>query len=229
MSRPKLLDLFCKQGGASMGYHLAGFEVTGVDKDPQPNYPFAFVQADALEYLAAHGHKYDVIAASPPCQKYSRSTKQYRDQGREYADLLGPTRELLQHIGKPYIIENVPGSPMRQDVILCGLMFRLNVVRVRWFELGNGLWIMSPCPTQVPKGIVKRGHAVSVFGKGAYRKSKGDAMPVFDQGSVKATWRYAMGIDWMDCEGLREAIPPAYTQWIGENVISFFQKNLQHA
>lgn len=200
-----------------MGYHRAGFTVTGVDKDPQPRYPFEFHQADALEFLKAHGHEYDVIHASPPCQGYSRSTAPHR-ANNEYADLLPITRELLEKSGKPYIIENVPGSPMRADVKLCGQMFGLKVVRWRWFEIGGGLWIMNPYPPQVKKGIVRSGEAVSIFGKGAYRKSKGDAYPVFQKESIKATWRYAMDIDWMSCEGLREAIPPAYTQWIGEAI-----------
>lgn len=213
----KLLDLFCKQGGCSVGYHRAGFTVTGVDKDPQPRYPYEFHQADALEFLQAHGHEYDVIAASPPCQGYSRSTAQFRST-KEYADLLPITRELLEKSGKPYIIENVPGSPMRADLKLCGRMFGLKVVRWRWFELGGGLWIMNPYKPTISKGIVKRGEAVSIFGKGAYRKSTGDAMPIFKKESVQATWAYAMDIDWMDCEGMREAIPPAYTQWIGEAI-----------
>lgn len=200
-----------------MGYHRAGFTVTGVDKDPQPRYPFEFHQADALEFLQAHGHEYDVIHASPPCQGYSRSTAPHRANS-VYADLLPITRELLEASGKPYIIENVPGSPMRADVKLSGRMFGLKVVRWRWFEIGGGLWIMNPYPPQIPRGIVRRGEAVSIFGKGAYRKSKTDAYPIFQKESVEATWQYAMGIDWMNTEGLREAIPPAYTQWIGEAI-----------
>ena len=217
--KPRLLDLFCKQGGCSMGYHRAGFEVVGVDKDPQPNYSFEFNQADALEYLATHGHLFDIIHASPPCQGYSRSTAQFRQDGKEYADLMAPTRLLLDQIGKPYIIENVPSSPMRADLKLCGPMFNLKVVRWRWFEL-SGVFCMNPGKPTIRRGIVKSGNAVSVFGKGAYRKSSSDAHPVFDQGSVKSTWAYAMGIDWMDCEGMREAIPPAYTEWIGKQILN---------
>lgn len=212
----KLLDLFSKQGGCSVGYHRAGFTVTGVDKDPQPRYPYEFHQADALEFLLDHGHEYDVIHASPPCQGYSRSTAPHRGNN-EYADLLPITREYLERSGKPYIIENVPGSPMRADVKLCGRMFDLKVVRWRWFELG-GLFILNPGKPNISRGIVKRGEAVSIFGKGAYRKSSTDAYPIFQKESVEATWQYAMDIDWMDCEGLREAIPPAYTQWIGEAI-----------
>lgn len=214
----KLLDLYCKQGGCSMGYHRAGFQVEGVDKDPQPNYPFTFHQSDALEYLVTHGHEYDIIHASPPCQGYSRSTAPFRSAGREYADLMAATRDLLNASGKPWIMENVPGSPMRPDVRLNGRMFGLRVVRWRWFEVGGGLFVMNAGKNTIPRGLVKNGECVSVFGKGAYRKSATDAHPTFDQGSVKATWQYAMGIDWMDNEGLREAIPPAYTEWIGQQI-----------
>ncbi len=214
----KLLDLYCKQGGCSMGYHRAGFEVTGVDHDPTPKYPFTFYQADALEYLANHGHEYDVIHASPPCQGYSRSTAQFRGAGKVYSDLMEATRDLLNASGKPWIMENVPGSPMRPDVKLNGRMFGLRVIRWRWFEVGGGLFLMNPGQNTIPKGLVKNGECVSVFGKGSYRKSNSDAHPTFDQGSIKSTWRYAMGIDWMDTEGLREAIPPAYTEWIGSMI-----------
>lgn len=213
----KLLDLFCKQGGCSVGYHRAGFTVTGVDKDKQPRYPYEFHQADALEFLRLHGHEYDVIHASPPCQGYSRSTAPHRSN-TVYADLLPITRDELEAIGKPYIIENVPGAPMRQDIRLSGQMFGLKVVRWRWFELGGGLWIMNPYPPTIRKGIVARGEAVSVFGSGSYKKSKHDADPIFKKESIQATWSYAMGIDWMNRDGLREAIPPRYTEWIGEMI-----------
>lgn len=212
-----MLDLFCKQGEASMGYSRAGYTVTGIDIDPQPNYPFEFVQADALEYLAEHGHEYDLIHASPPCQKYSRATAPFRSLGYEYKDMVEPTRELLRATGKPSVMENVPGSPIRPDVKLCGRMFGLPLVRWRWFEI-EGVFCLNPCKPHIPRGIVKRGEAVSIFGKGAYRKSRNDARPIFDQGSVRATWGFAMGIDWMDCEGMREAIPPSYTKWIGEAI-----------
>lgn len=132
--------------------------------------------------------------------------------------MMEATRDLLNASGKPWIMENVPGSPMRPDVKLNGRMFGLRVIRWRWFEVGGGLFLMNPGQNTIPKNLVKNGECVSVFGKGAYRKSQTDAHPTFDQGSVKATWRYAMGIDWMDTEGLREAIPPAYTEWIGRQI-----------
>jgi DNA (cytosine-5)-methyltransferase 1 len=203
-----------------MGYHRAGFEVTGVDINPQTRYPFTFIQGDAIEYLANHGHEYDVIHASPPCQLYSRGTAAHRKNGKVYKDMIPVTRQLLEEIGKPYIIENVPHSPIRADIKLCGWNFGLkHIIRERWFEVGGGLFIMCPYPTQVPKGIVKHGKAVSIFGKGSY-KQKGNKHPEFDQGSVEKTWQYAMGIDWMNCDGLREAIPPAYTEYIGTEILN---------
>ena len=217
--KPKLLDLFCKQGGCSMGYHRVGFEVTGVDIDPQPNYPFQFQQADALDFLAKHGSEFDVIHASPPCQSYSAATAEYRKKGKVYVDMVADTRAALDALGKPWIMENVPRSPVRRDIELCGVHFGLRVIRWRWFEVGGGLFIMNPYPPQIIKGMVKKGMAVSVVGKGSYKHTRGDAHPVFDQGSIKKTWQYAMGIDWMDCEGLREAIPPAYTEWLGSRIL----------
>jgi len=218
MKKPKLLDLYCKAGGAAMGYHQAGFEVTGVDIEPQPNYPFAFIQADAIEYLKANYKKYDVIHASPPCQKYSASTAQFRKSGKVYPDLLAGTRGELIKTRKPYIIENVQGAPMRKDVILNGEMFGLKVIRVRWFELDNGLFIMMPAKTQIKKNMVINGERISVYGNGHYRDHKTHKMPVFKKESVLETWRFAMGIDWMTRLELAEAIPPAYTKYIGDRI-----------
>jgi len=114
-----------------MGYHLAGFEVTGVDIQPQPRYPFRFVQADALAYLADHGHEYDAFHASCPCQLYSATQ---RIQGRDHPDLIGATRTALENTGRPWVIENVPGAPLRDPVLLCGAMFGLRTYRHRLFE-----------------------------------------------------------------------------------------------
>jgi DNA (cytosine-5)-methyltransferase 1 len=147
MKRPLLLDLFCKAGGAGMGYHRAGFDVVGVDIEPQPRYPFRFVQADALEFLAAHGREFDAIHASPPCQKYC--ALRHLAKTEDYPDLIPETRELLEATGRPWVIENTPGAPLRSPLILCGTMFRLRtncgaeLRRHRLFEsncfLGCGL------------------------------------------------------------------------------------------
>lgn len=216
--KPKLLDLYCKAGGCSKGYNMAGFDVVGVDIEDQPNYPFLFIRSDAIEYVRKNYHLYDVIHASPPCQKYSRSTAPFRMAGKKYPDLLNETRIELEKTGKPYIIENVPGSPMRKDLILNGEMFGLKVIRNRWFELGGGLFILCPPKTQIKKNLVRNGERVSVFGNGSYRKSKFDKEPIFKKGSVRETWAYAMGINWMTCNEMSEAIPPAYTEYIGNRI-----------
>jgi site-specific DNA-cytosine methylase len=130
--KPRLLDLFCGAGGAGMGYHRAGFEVVGVDIAPQPHYPFEFHQGDALEYLAAHGHEFDAIHASPPCQRYS-SIQRITKNKHKWPDLVDPVRQLLIKSGKPYVIENVQGAPLRVDAFMCGSMFGLGMIRHRIF------------------------------------------------------------------------------------------------
>lgn len=202
-----------------MGYHRAGFDVVGVDIEPQPNYPFEFFQMDAIEFIRKHGHDFDVIHASPPCQAYSRSTNQFRQAGKIYPDLIQETRLAMAATDKPYIIENVPSAPIIPDIRLCGEMFSLLVIRWRWFELGNGLFILQPGKPQIKKNMVRNGERVSVFGHGSYRKSKNDKMPIFKMDSVRDTWSHAMGIDWMTVLELREAIPPAYTEFIGKMII----------
>lgn len=117
----RLLDLFCGAGGAGEGYRRAGFEVVGVDIKPQPKNPHRFIQGDALEYLAEHGGEYDAIHASPPCQAHCDLKHMWN--AKDNPDLIGPTRELLQKIGRPYIIENVEGAPLISPIILCGTMF----------------------------------------------------------------------------------------------------------
>lgn len=219
----KLLDLFCGAGGAAMGYYRAGFtDITGVDIRPQKRYPFRFVQADALEYLAEHGHEYDAIHASPPCQRYTRAQ---RIQGREHPDLIAPTRDLLIRSGKPYVIENVPGAPMRIDLMLCGSMFGLRwnglvLYRHRWFETGGGFQV-SPFG---PAACCHDAPAISIFGHtvlGAVRDSRGQAYkhPNKRKHLGIEVGRKVMGIDWMTREELSEAIPPVYTEWIGRQLI----------
>ena len=213
--RLRLLDLFCGAGGASMGYHRAGFEVVGVDNRPQKRYPFEFHLADALEYLAEHGHEYDVIHASPPCQGYSVTHSIWK--GREYPMLIEPLREILIRIGRPYVIENVPGSPLCCPIMLCGAQFGLKVYRHRLFETS----CLALSPPHVP-------HNDDTVGSGHGRSSKG-FVSVTGHGGGRA-WqdygvryadyaRYAMGIPWMSKAELSQAIPPAYTEWIGRQII----------
>ena len=202
--RPRLLDLFCGAGGASMGYYRAGFEVTGVDLAAQPRYPFEFHQADALAFLEEHGREFDAIHASPPCQAYSQSTLSQRNSGKRYPDLLGPTRDLLVATGKPWVIENVPRAPMRPDLILCGCAFGLKLRRVRWFETSwEDFTLRKPCHHPYP--------VVSVVGNGtpSWVRQKLGFNPSISH------YRKAMGIDWMTRDELSQAIPPAYTQCLG--------------
>lgn len=199
-TRPRLLDLFCCQGGAGEGYRQAGFDVTGVDAAPQPRNPHRFVLADALHYLSEHGHEYDAIHASPPCQAW---TATQRIQNNLHPDYIGPVRKLLRASGKPYVIENVPGAPLRDPVTLCGAMFGLRLYRHRLFETN---WpIVQPQHPAHLAPQVKMG-----------RKPKPHEMlqPVGNFSGV-AEAREAMGMPWANRDGLREAIPPAYTKHIG--------------
>lgn len=210
--RLRMLDLYSGVGAASVGYHRAGFDMTGVDIAPMPRYPFTFVRADALEYLAEHGHEYDVIHGSPPCQASTALTKG-TNAGREYPQLIPATRELLDATGRPYIIENVPGAPIRRDVTLCGEMFGLAVIRHRYFELGG--WTV-----QQPAHVKHRGR---VAGMRHGQWFTGPYFAVYGDGGGKGTveqWRTAMGIDWTtDRRELAEAIPPAYTEWLGTRLV----------
>ena len=196
----KLLDLFCCQGGASKGYADAGFEVTGVDINPQPRYPYTFIQADALEYLKGHGHEYDAIHASPPCQRFSLAQ---RIQDREHPDLVEPTRRLLQLSGRPWVIENVEGAPLLDPVMLCGAMFGLHTYRHRLFEASFSL-AAPPHPQ----------HVAPVRKMGRPRQPGEFAHYVGNFSGVQEA-REDMGMAWAGRDGLREAIPPAYSKFIG--------------
>jgi DNA (cytosine-5)-methyltransferase 1 len=209
MSRPRLLDLFCGAGGASMGYHRAGFAVTGVDLHPQKHYPFAFIRADALAYLAAHGHEYDAIAASPPCQRYTRLKSVNRH--RVYPDLVAATRETLDTSGRPYVLENVPGAPLVAPVMLCGTFFGLKVYRHRLFECS----FRAVVPSHVPHRDTCAGTRV----RGAGAISPKGFVTVTSGGGHTEYKRRAMGIDWMTQNELAQAIPPAYTEHIGRQLI----------
>lgn len=207
----RVLDLFSCAGGAGMGYSQAGFEVVGVDIEPQPDYPFEFVQSDALEYLKEHGHKFDVIHASPPCQASSALTKG-TNKGREYLNLIPATRDLLAGYVVPTVLENVQGSDLRRDLTLCGEMFGLAVIRHRYFEVNN-------FPVEVPVHFKHRGR-VAGWRHGSY--FDGPYFAVYGDGGGKGTvkqWQAAMGIDWTtDRRSIAEAIPPAYTRYIGEQI-----------
>lgn len=218
MKRPKLLDLFCRVGGAGKGYIDAGFDVTGIDIEDMPEYPGTFIQGDAIAYLAAHGHEYDAIHASPPCQSSTALTKG-TNKGREYLNLIPATRALLALHQVPTVIENVQGSDLRRDLTLCGEMFGLGVIRHRYFEVSGF--------TALPLDHVKHRGRVAGWRHGEY--FDGPYFAVYGDGGGKGSvdqWREAMGIDWTrDRKNLAEAIPPAYTRFIGGQIMTKLHSN----
>ena len=227
----RLLDLFCGAGGAAMGYSQAGFaEIVGVDIEPQPNYPFEFWQMD-VEALAnkdplfiqywfmAEG--FDLIHASPPCQEHTSMNNRAKKVGwkTRWKDLIGPTRQLLEASRLPYVIENVTGArpALRDPMLLTGEMFGLSTSRPRLFELG-GWFAMSPAKMR------RQVDAVAVYGKADGRRLWTRA-----DGSELRAWssldegREALGVPWMTDElEIREAIPPAFTEFIGSRFLSQF-------
>lgn len=230
MSKPRLLDLFCGAGGCAVGYSRAGFEVVGVDIKPQKRYPFGFVEGDALVILRhlLNGGRirvepmddaapvygladFDAIHASPPCQAYTPLKALHAH--KDYPDLLGPTRQLLIEVGKPWVIENVPGAPLHYGVMLCGTMFGLRVYRHRWFE--TPFLIFQP---QHPRHRIPAGAPGTKGGRGrkAHYLAGGFVTVCGNVGSYAGE---AMGIDWMTGEELSQAIPPAYTEWVGRQLI----------
>lgn len=210
MDKPILLDLFCGAGGASMGYHNAGFRVVGVDIEPQKNYPFEFYQEDAFEFMKIlkfnKTKKIHAIHASPPCQAYSKCVN---INGNEYPDLIGATREVLKETGKPYIIENVPGAKnlLVDPIMLCGAMFEgLRTYRHRFFE--TNFDIKAP---EHPKHI----HPQCKMGR---KPKENEWMHIVGNFIGVEEGKKAMGIDWMVRSELKEAIPPLYTEYIGSKL-----------
>ena len=227
MARPRLLDLFCGAGGAAMGYHRAGFDVVGVDIKPQPRFPFTFVQADALEYPF---DGFDAIHASPPCQFYSimRNLPWLKD--REYWDSIPPTRERLSEATVPWVIENVAGAPL-DGIMLCGQMFGLRqidgtpIYRHRLFESTE--FLMAPghpkhYETVVPGPLLgSRQTRMSGIPTANQWKSSGIDRGGAGHSGTNRAYGAAVGIDWMDRDGLSQAIPPAYTEYIGRQLIRY--------
>lgn len=244
MTRPRLLDLFCGAGGCSMGYHRAGFDVVGVDNRPMPRYPFEFMCDDALVTLrmlvggwsigpfVPSGSRFwlrdfDAIHASPPCQAHS-SMKTMPD-AKPHEDLIPATRKLLVDSGIPYVIENVPGAPLIAPALLCGTMFGLGhedakLRRHRLFE-SSFLLITPDCQHGRRETIgVYGGHTrnrrrrtIGVYGEGVR-----DSVRKRDRGQPdfgKEVGAKAMGIDWMTLAEMCQAIPPAYTEFIGRQLI----------
>ena len=215
--RPRLLDMFCGGGGAAVGYTLAGFDVTGVDIAPQPNFPFPFIQSNALELDQDFLNGFDVLHASPPCQAYSDLAAR-NGNGDDWPRLIEPVRSMLSATGLPYVIENVEGAPLVDPVKLCGTMFpELRVIRHRLFETNFPL-IIPPHISQTKHPLV---HTLDKR-KAHYGKTDQwrDYVQVTGGGNCSiAAASQAMGIDWMLKREINEAIPPAYTRLIGEQLL----------
>lgn len=211
MTRPRLLDLFCCAGGAGMGYHRAGFDVIGVDIRPQPKYPFRFIQSDAL---SIDPRDFDAIHASPPCQAHSSISK-VSGRSHLHIDMIPETRAYLKASGKPWIMENVPGAPLVAPFMLCGSMFGLKTScgaelrRHRYFETNWFVGLQPQCIHRSPSTITVTGQVAQqnvVYNKVRKTFSADEA-------------RRAMGIGWMAMPELSQAIPPAYTEFIGRQLI----------
>jgi len=224
---PRLLDLFCGAGGASHGYVRAGFEVTGIDLYPQPEYPYTFVQADWRAYLLAHADEYDFIHASPVCKGYSTMPA----SGSKWAREIPEVRGMLKAAGLPYVIENVRDArwDMIDPVQVCGSYFRLRVRRHRYFESSMTI-TGTPCEhawQDADKIYVRRGRysvandsgVCPVNGNGGQLLDPTDRYFSLDPGEELSLMREAMGIGWMSRVPLTQAIPPAYTEWIGRQLL----------
>lgn len=226
----RVLDAFCRKGGSSAGYRKAGFHVTGVDiEDHSGGYAgHEFVQGDAVAFIKDHGHEFDLIHAGPPCQGQISITKGNRRREGwvdDHVNLIPATREALEVTGQPYVIENGPSEHIRPDVTLCGLMFGLPTMRHRSMELGGWSVPQPALPSH-------RGHLTLGWRHGCLRTAepsvcpkhdrwcKGTVYGVYGKGGGKpsvAEAQRALGIDWMDrIEDLNEAIPPAYTAFLGQ-------------
>ena len=209
-AQPRLLDLFCGAGGAAVGYHRAGFDVVGVDIKPQPHYPFEFHQGDVMRAYggiagwATYLGPFDAIHASPPCQRWMGVPRALGDQ---YPDLVAPTRDLLKLVGLPWVIENVPGAPI-DGPVLCGSSFGLPVIRHRRFETSFYLGLLPhACNQSSWERGTDHGPTFCPYAHGAWRpRWRSEVLPV--------VW------PWMSLEESGEAIPPAYTEFIGTQLLA---------
>ena len=214
-SKPICLDLYCGAGGCSVGYDRAGFHVIGVDIKEQPNYPFTFIQSDALEFDIPDW--VDFVHASPECQRFSVTRHIGTMNIDNYGDDIEPIRAKLKATGKPYVIENVPGAPLDNPIVLHGTMFGLKVVRKRLFE--SNVFLMAP-DQPIGKTFTNAASGYSSFANGATHIS------VAGKNFNPHDARKAMGIDWMSTrKELALSIPPAYTHYIGDQIISYIARS----
>lgn len=201
-----ILDLFSGAGGAARGYLRAGHDVTGVDHVMQPRYPGPFFHAEALWALERLGQDFDFIHASPPCQRFSTMTRRWK-RNEDHPDLVDPTRQMLIATGKPYIIENVPGAPLIEPIVLCGSMFGLEVQRHRLFESNIPLKVPGPCRHEEQDRVI-----------GVYGHSGGSSVRDEKDYASLEDWRRAMDLPTLNGRELALAIPPAYTAWLGGQI-----------
>lgn len=219
---PRVLDLFCGAGGCSMGYKLAGFAPSGIDIRNQPHYPFAFVQCEALGFLRVNANwirdNFTIIHASPPCQFFSQLKSIHKDLA--FHDLIAQTRDLLDDVGLPYIIENVPGAKtaLINPLMLCGTMFGLKLFRHRLFEIGHAgkkLIVLTPQHTSHKQlGL----HAAKTSKAPDYEK--GEVHSIYGHFSGSKQAGIVMGTTWMTRNEMSQAIPPLYTAHIGLQLLN---------
>ena len=204
----KLLDLYCGGGGAGYGYEQAGFDVTGVDIEDQPRHRGNFVKADAVDFLIANYRDFDVIHASPPCQAYSMASMQFRLAGKDYPDMIGLTRAALRLVGKPYVIENVPGSPLVSPIMLCGAMFGLRTYRHRLFE--SNLSLVAPCHPEHLHPNTKMGRP----------PKEGEFIQYVGHFSGVKLVQEMTGLHWLGQKELAQSIPPQYTHYLAGQILA---------
>lgn len=205
---------------AGMGYYRAGFDVVGVDINPQPRYPFAFVQGDAIAYVLQHGREFDAVHASPPCQAHTNMSNRWRGRGGQadaHLDMIPVTREALKAVGRAWVIENVQGAPLIAPIRLTGEMFDLRVHRPRLFECSF--------PIAQPDTPPRQKRPVAVYGKMdgrlLWKRNDGSELRAPRELSEPSA---AMEINWMTWEELREAIPPTYTVYVGKRLLAHIQQ-----